>query len=198
MLTASLIGASSSMGLVMAPLQAHSAAAPVHMSMSRRAVISTLPFAAALPFPALAVSLKELVTDEKELASEEAVLKSTDAKLKGERNIAFQEEIALTKANDAYLEALKSGDKKKAAELSAKIKTLQAKYAADEQQVLALTKEEANEVALEKKTLAKVKKEELDELKQETDEMLVAEVANLENNVGAETTSIVGRFLTKK
>jgi len=166
--------------------------------MSRRAVISTLPFAAALPFPALAVSLKELVTDEKELASEEAVLKSTDAKLKGERDIAFKEEIALTKANEAYLEALKSGDKKKAAELSAKIKTLQAKYAADEQQVLALTKEEANEVALEKKTLAKVKKEELDELKQETDEMLVAEVANLENNVGAETTSIVGRFLTKK
>ena len=43
-----------------------------------------------------------------------------------------------------------------------------------------------------------MKKEEMDELKQETDEMLVAEVANLENNVGAETTSIVGRFLTKK
>merc|ERR1719502_1698712 len=99
------------------------------------------------------------------------MIKKTDAKLNSERNIAFQDEIAIEKAEDTYVELLKKGDKKGADAVAEKIRALKADYKKNEKQVLALMDEESKEIAVEGKLEAKVKADKEELLKQE-DKML--------------------------
>jgi len=114
------------------------------------------------------------------------MIKKTDAKLNKERNLAFQDEIALEKAQDDYVEALKKNDQKAVDALKVKIKALKADYASNENQVLALRAEEAKEIEVEASLKSKVKADEVAELELEDKEMLQAEVAELKKNVDSE------------
>jgi len=181
---AALIASTSA--LLVAPLQSQCspAAAATQMSLSRRAVIATLPLAA-LPLAAHA-GAESLAADESSLEAEESMIKKTDAKLNKERNLAFQDEIALEKAQDDYVEALKKNDQKAVDALKVKIKALKADYASNENQVLALRAEEAKEIEVEASLKSKVKADEVAELELEDKEMLQAEVAELKKNVDSE------------
>ena len=72
-----------------------------------------------------------LVTDEADLKKEESTIADLDAKIQKDRSAAFSDEITLNKKTDAYFEALRKGDNKKAAELQKQIKELELKAAAE-------------------------------------------------------------------
>merc|ERR1712039_1136559 len=91
-----------------------------------------------------------------ELQKEDEAISALDSQINKERSVAFQDELALEKTNNEILAALKKGDKKKTAELRAKLKVLEAKYLAEEKEVKLLQGEEDKEVAIEKETKAKV------------------------------------------
>jgi len=161
-----------------APFQSQLPSSSVHMSVhgSRRAVLAGA-VAAAVP---LVVSAKaSLQTDEKVLVEEEKALKALDAEIKKDRKLAFEDEIALSKANDAYLEALKKGDKKKAGELRAQIKEIQGRYLAEENLVKSLESEETTLVAAEQEQSAKIKADLKIEKAEEAKELLEVQQAAL-------------------
>jgi len=175
--------------LLVAPLQVQyaPAAAAMQMSLSRRALLSTVPLAA-MPLSAHAA----LVNDYDELKKDTDAIKRTDAELAKERKLAFEDEIALERAQDDYVEALKKNDNKAADAIATKIKALKADYAKQESQVVALTAEETKEVAAEKTLQAKVKVDEADELQLEDKELMAEEVAALKTNV--DTSGFLSKF----
>lgn len=152
--------------------------------------MATFPLAA-LPLSAYA----SLVSDKTDLAVESLTIKETDDKLNKERNLAFQDEIAIEKANDAYVEALKRGDKKEVEALKLKIQALTADYEKQEKQVIALGAKEAAEVEKEEKLKGQVKNDEEVELKLEDKEIIEAEEALIEKNVGEDAFSKVKNIL---
>lgn len=159
------------------------------MSVDRRAVL-----VGALSAMAPLAAHASLAGDKAELSKEDADIKALDDTIKKERNLAFTDEVELAKANDAYLEALKKGNKKLAGELQAKIKALQAKYAEDEKAVLALQAEESEEIAVEEQTKKKVAADIKAELAVEDKEIIEAEEAVLKAEVGADTANFVSKF----
>lgn len=162
----------------------------VKMSLqSRRAVLAGA--IAAVPLAASA----SFTSDKAELAKEDAEIAALDSEIKKERNLAFQDELALSKTNDEILAALKKGDKKKAEELRAKLKVLEARYSAEEKEVQLLTGEESKELALEKQTKAKVAADAKAELALENRELIEGEEAALKATVGAETANVISKYL---
>jgi len=193
-------GASALVATAATPCRSAAAAvsSPVVMSLSRRAALAAGALAA-MPLGASAKTALEILSDDRAaLAKDTEVVKALDDLLKKERKLAFDDEILIGKKMDAFLEALKKDDATGAAALKAEIQALQARYAAEEKEVLALTAEEATESETKAKLVAKVKEDEKAELVEEDKEALKAEILETEAAVSSESAgfleSIFGIF----
>lgn len=147
------------------------------------------------PFlPVLAPSEPSLAKDQAEAATDAAVLNAADEALKKIDTKELYDEIAVQKAQDAVLEAMKTGDKKKVAELEAKVKQLLAAEKADEATKIKLASEVRKDASALQAATAKVQKDTAVELAKEDKALLVTEEAELEKVVGDDTTSLVKKF----
>lgn len=170
-------------------------AAAVSMSLSpmdRRAALSGA--ATALFALAQNAHAATLAADEDELKSEKGVLAAADEALAKAGSKELADEIALKKAQDAVLAAMKKGDDAEVKKLQAKVKALMVQEAADEKTKLALASEVKKDAAQVKAFSSKVRKEEADEVALETKEILQAEETVLEVVVGKDTSNVVSKF----
>jgi len=175
-----LVVSPASMPLLGSSVTSSAPPAAAHMSLlhSRRAVLAGA-LAAAAPLAASATSA--LQADEKTLADEEKEVKIIDGSIKAERSAAFKDELAISRKNDEVLEAFKKGDKARAKDLEAELKTLTARYESEEQVVKSLLTKEAEEEAAEKAQLAKIGADKAADAAKEKIELAEAQKSMLAN-----------------
>lgn len=108
-------------------------------------------------------------------------VKIIDGSIKAERSAAFKDELAISRKNDEVLEAFKKGDKARAKDLEAELKTLTARYESEEQVVKSLLTKEAEEEAAEKAQLAKIGADKAADAAKEKIELAEAQKSMLAN-----------------
>merc|ERR1719246_331365 len=136
-----------------------------------------------------------LASDKAELSLEESNLEQKDEQLAKLGRQELSDEVALTKAQDAVLEAMSAKkDKAEIAKLQAKVVELKAKEAADESKKKALSAEVSKEAAKVSAEKARVATDKAEDLVAENKEILVAEEGVLNIIVGKDTAGFVSKF----
>lgn len=143
-------------------------------------------------------ALEILTDDRKALEQDKEVVKSLDAMLNKERKLAFDDEVLLSKKTEAFLKALQKGDDAAVAALKAEIKVIQARYDAEEKEIIAIKEKETKAVEVEQALLAKVKSDEKTELAEEETADLKAEIEATEAAVSSESASFLAKIFGGK
>jgi len=142
-----------------------------------------------------AAAASTLAADKAELSLEESKLEEEDVELAKLRRQELSDEVALTKAQDAVLDAMAAKkDKAEIAKLQAKVVELKKKEDADEGKEKKLydeVRKEASKVSAEK---AKVATDVAKEVVEENKELLEAEEGELKTVVGKDTAGFVSKF----
>jgi len=162
--------------------------------MDRRAALSGA--ATALLWGAqTAAATSTLAADKAELSLEESKLEQEDVELARLGRQELSDEVALTKAQGAVLEAMSAKkDKAEIAKLQAKVVELKAKEDADDRKKKAVWSEVRKEAAKVNVEKAKVATDEAKEVVEENKELLEAEEGVLKTIVGKDTAGFVSKF----
>lgn len=152
-----------------------SSASVVQMSLSHNSRREVL-VGAALCFagsPLQASAKSQVEDDEAVLKQEDNAIRQLEGKINAERKLEKAEKAAIKKKNAEYAAAVKAGDTDQASAVKAKLDTLGAEAAKEEEVLTGFVSEEKKELAMENKQLAKVRAEE-DALKPKVDELIVS------------------------
>jgi len=135
-----------------------------------------------------------LVEDEKKLAKEEAKISLLDEAINKERGDSFRAQLEINNLADSWDAAVRGGDTAKQKSIEQQVKSLAKKVAAEDRDIVSLSKKEAQEVALEEAEIKQVNADKTAEIAQENKELLQAEEAVLKRNVDDETGSFISKF----